>query len=202
MFVAFFLPLLLAEVAAPPAAAACTCAVAMEHGGWCEADQVGYLATIEIRSWKIFEALDAHGHELNLDSFRCPSCQRAIATDGFCSEHRIGFFERLAYFSRLTHVLAKNPFRPAAAIACPVCRKNSESLGWCEACKVGMIGGVAVADRQEFDDAARSIRILHEAIAAAERCEDCAVAILTDTQCPVCRISYRDGKKQPAASSP
>ena len=176
------------------AAQACTCLPAMEHGGWCDVHEVGYLASIEIPSEKLFEALDAHGHEVDPDSFQCETCRQALATDGFCEDHRIGFLNGQAYFSRLTHVLSRGTIKPAREIDCPSCRAHAEDHGWCEAHGIGMIGNVAIEDRQAYEHAVESIRILREAIRAAERCEHCAVAIQTDTTCPRCRIRYRNGE--------
>lgn len=184
----------LAVQAAAPTPGPCTCAAARSTHGWCQAHARGYVAAVEIRSRLLYEALDAHGHTLDLGTFQCASCKQAIASDGFCEEHRIGFVRKQAYFSRLTYELARGEHRDPASITCPVCRKNAESLGWCEKHGVGMVGSVAIRDRQAYERAAGAVGIVKAASEMAERCEHCAMAMVTDTQCPVHRIAYKDGK--------
>lgn len=189
-------------VEAAPAPESCTCAAAKTTHGWCEAHALGYVAAVEVRSRLLYDALDAHGHTLDLDTFQCASCKKAIASDGFCEEHRVGFVDRQGYFSRLTYELARGENRDPSSISCRACRKNSGSLGWCEKHGVGMVGSVAIKDRQAYDHAAKAVDILETANQAAKRCEHCAVAMVTDTQCPVCRITYKDGKPIPSPAGP
>ena len=172
----------------------CACAPGPEIGRWCEMHERGYVGPFEITSKRLYETLDAHGHDLKLDSFTCPTCRQAIESDGLCEAHKIGFVSGQAYFSVLTFHLAKGERREPSDLECPVCRENAESHGWCEACGVGMVGHTAIADEADYARVLRAIEVLHMAIDAAERCEDCALAIITDTRCPVCRILYKDGK--------
>ena len=184
------------------APAFCTCAAAKVTNGWCEAHGIGYVALVPIRSRMLYETLDAHGHTLDLGTFQCPSCKKAIESDGFCVEHRVGFVKKQAYFSRLTYELARGESRDPATITCPVCRKNAESHGWCSKCKLGMVGTTAIRDKKAYEAVANAIEILTAATKAIERCEDCAVAMVTDTQCPRCRITYKNGKPLPPNSGP
>jgi len=185
-----------------PSPMSCTCATAKVEHGWCDAHGVGYVASIEIRSKLLYETLDAHGHTLDLSTFECASCQKAIASDGFCEEHRVGFVRRQVYFSRLTYELARGQTRDPATLTCPVCRKNAETLGWCEKCAVGMVGRVAMKDRQGYEHAARAVKILQAATQAAGRCEWCAVAMVTDTECPLCKITYKEGRPLASPARP
>ena len=178
------------------------CASAKQTDSWCDAHQVGYVASVLIPSKRLWETLDAHGHELELDSFTCSSCREAIESDGFCEEDRIGFVGGLAYFSRLTYELARGEIRDPASIPCSVCRVNAETHGWCDEHGVGMVGNVAIQDREGYEQIERALRILRAAIEVAGRCEHCAVAMVTDTECPRCRISYRDGVAVPEHAHP
>ena len=74
------------------------------------------------------------------------------------------------------------------------CARAIEIHGWCEAHGVGMVGPIRIADTTEFEHVAEAIRRLQAANEIAKRCEHCAVASVTDTTCPVCRIAYEDGK--------
>jgi len=181
---------------------ACTCLSARESHGWCDTHDVGYVASIEIRSRLLYETLDAHGHQLDLGTFECASCRSAIATSGFCAEHRVGFVNGLAYFSRLTYELARGERCDAATISCAVCRKHAEGSGWCEEHRLGMIGRVAIRDRAAFEHAAAALEVLQAANREAARCEHCAMAIVTDGWCPLCRISYKNGKPLPRPAGP
>src|SRR6058998_539955 len=87
--------------------APCTCGDAKGMSGWCERHGIGYVGSVKIRSWLLYEIMDAHGHTLGVGTFLCPQCQKAIDTDEFCEEHKIGFVGRKAYFSRLTFELAR-----------------------------------------------------------------------------------------------
>lgn len=178
-------------------AAVCTCATAAVSNGWCEAHAVGQVGGIRIPSQLLYETLDAHGHDVDLSTFECPSCRAAIAASGFCAEHRIGFVKEQAYFSRLTYELARAEVRDPARLACPFCRKNSETWGWCDTHGVGMMGRFAAADRTGYEAAAAAAAILRLAIAELPRCELCAMAMVTDSQCPRCRITYKDGRPIP-----
>src|SRR5262245_1804015 len=144
-----------------------------------------------ISSSRLHEEVDAHGHDVDTRTFACPACRRAIATDGYCAEHRIGFVKGKAYFSSLTWHLGRGTVRKPAEIACAVCRKNAETSGWCDRDRVGMVGPFEIRDRAEFDLTVHEMAILKIADGAAKRCEHCAVAIITDTECPICRIKYK-----------
>ena len=175
------------------------CAEARTTNGWCDACGVGYVGDVPIRSKYLWEILDAHGHELNLANLGCTQCDAALEVDGYCPKSRIGFVDRKAYFSRLTWLLARSERHEIEEIQCPVCRENFAGAGWCEQCGIGRVGRYALDDRGDFDNLVHDLEILDLANAAAERCEHCAVAIVTDTECPFCRIRYEDG--QPAAGS-
>lgn len=178
--------------------APCTCGAAKGMSGWCERHGVGYVADVKIRSWLLYETMDAHGHAIGVATFQCPDCQKALDSDGFCEEHRIGFVGKMAYFSRLTFELARAESTDPTKIVCPVCRKNARGHGWCEAHQTGMVGSFAIRGRERYQHLAKAIEILEIASKASERCEHCALAIVTDSRCPFHKITYRDGHPVPA----
>jgi hypothetical protein len=180
----------------------CTCAAALDTNGWCELHHVGYVAAVPISSRLVYDALDAHGHTLDLTTFTCESCRKAIATDGFCEADQIGFVNKQAYFSRLTYELARGEPTDRSRIKCKLCKANSATHGWCEHCKLGMVGNVAIHDHEAYGRAAHAADILRDAAGTIPRCEWCAVAMVTSTKCPVCKITYRDGKPLPVAAAP
>jgi hypothetical protein len=175
----------------------CICATARATNGWCPVHEFGSIGGVKVTSRQLYEAADAHGHQVDLSTFVCPTCRSAIATGEFCDIHRVGFVGKLAYFSRLTYELARADVRSASSISCRICRKNAETSGWCAKSGVGMIGPFAIRNRHDFDLAAEALRVFKIANDAAPQCGYCAVAILTDTYCPVHRIAYRSGKIVP-----
>jgi hypothetical protein len=163
---------------------------------------MGYVGGIPIRSSLVFETLDAHGHVVDLSTFHCETCQTAIRTDGYCERDGVGFVKKLAYFSRLNYELARGERTPRASITCRTCRTNSESQGWCPRCKLGRIGPVAIRDREAYERAAHAADLLRAANDAATRCEWCGVAVLTNDRCPLCRITYKNGRPVPPSQNP
>ncbi len=210
-------PLLVALVAAsppipPPTDGGCTCPTAKLTNGWCHACRVGYVASLPIRSEIFFEALDPHGHKLDPALMPCSECKAALAAEALCKQHRIGFVDNQAYLSKLTYALAKGRVRQVWTITCRRCKSNALSHtiikpakkpdaktpapdGWCDVCKIGMVGNVEFSKREDFDLASAEFRKLIPAAKTAERCGQCAYAQLYDGTCRVCGISYRGGKK-------
>lgn len=174
-----------------------TCAKAKLTNQWCDACKVGYVAAVPIRDKMLFEWMDAHGHELDLNAVKCPTCKDGIAHDGYCETCRIGWVHKLGYFSRLTYHLAKGKSCDPSTLGCEACRKNSENCGWCPSCGVGMIGNVAIPTRADFDGGVRGFELMLAAIEASKRCEACPMAIMTDMPCFYCRVTYKDGKPTP-----
>jgi len=127
---------------------------------------------VPIRSRYLWHVLDTHGHSLNLENLNCEHCTEAARSDGYCADSKIGFVDGKAYFSRLTWLLA---------------RADSQ--------------GIESLERDDYDALVHDLKILAIANEAAERCEKCAAAIVTDTQCPICRIRYQDGKPIPVTPS-
>ena len=173
----------------------CSCARAKLENGWCDACDVGYVAAMKIESAMLFEALDAHGHDIDPQSIKCRWCTTAVESDGFCDSCSRGFVKRRLYFSKLTWLLAGGKPQKRSAIACQQCRQNSESSGWCKPCRTGMVGNVALQDEKKFRQAKQEYQLLLKAVRKSATCESCAVAMFTGARCPICKISYKRGGK-------
>ena len=182
----------------PPAASKeDACAEARRSHAWCEAGGTGFIAGIEIRSQVLWEALDAHGHDVDVERLGCAVCRKAKAAGGFCDEHAMGWAGGTAYLSRLTYHLARAESVEADLLASLTCGKQAETGGWCEECGLGIVGNIVFRDRQEFEAMAWEIEVLRAAIERSAECETCAAAMIVDGRCPVHRIQYRDGRKVP-----
>ena len=177
---------------------ACTNILAKVNNGWCNECELGYVAGVTINSQMLFEALDAHGHEIGPKGVQCRSCRQAIQIDGYCDRDQIGWVNQQAYFSTLTYRLAKGQSKDISKISCPLCRANAQTQGWCDSCQVGMVGNVAFGNKEDFQQASQPYEVLLAAAEMAGTCEVCATAMLFDSTCPVCKISYRNGKKVPS----
>jgi len=172
----------------------CTCPQARLQHGWCDACSVGFVATFPVDAAELYEAIHPHGHDVQPDQMRCATCRAAVPVDGWCAECNSGFVNRQAYFSKLTYLLAKGSVREPAASPCAACRGYSQRSGWCAACAVGWVGNVRFEKRDAYDEAARSLEVFFAACAASPRCVLCAQAMIMDAYCPMCRVTYRDGK--------
>jgi hypothetical protein len=180
------------------AAVGCTCAEERVRNGWCAGCKRGWVASLEIRSRRLFDALDAHGHELDPAVMECATCRGLVRTGGFCESCRFGWVDGLAYMSRLTYHLARGRVRAPAEVACEECRVLAGGTGWCARCSTGWAGNVAFADPDDHRDAARELARLRRAIEVSIRCEMCALVLLVDGTCTRCRIRYSRGEVVPA----
>ena len=178
-----------------PTPGTCACAQAIDSDGWCDVHGLGYIGSVEITSARLYETLDAHGHEVDPETFTCATCRRAIELQGFCDVHRVGFLGGQAYFSRLSYLLARAERIDASTIVCATCRGHLGGRGWCEACGMGLVGRIVIRDRASYDEVDRALAIVESAGQTASRCEHCAVAMVTDTTCPYCGIRYEGGKE-------
>jgi len=138
----------------------------------------------------LFEALDAHGHEIDLSAVRCPTCKKSSEHDGYCEVCRIGFYRKKAFFTRLTFELARGTPLKREALKCEECRRHMEPTRWCERCDTGNIGNVLVSSKQGYEAAKREFERLLAAIKMLPQCERCALAYFMRTLCPDCRKSF------------
>ncbi|MCA9256510.1 MAG: hypothetical protein KDA33_12770 [Phycisphaerales bacterium] len=171
-----------------------TCAQARKVHGWCDACAVGYVAGLPIKSRLLYDTMDAHGHQLQVDRMPCEGCRRLAKTGGFCDANHIGWRNGEAYFSRLTYELSGAYYMAPSQIACRTCRDNADGAGWCDACGYGMIGRFAIASRADFDAGRRGFERLQKAIELSARCDYCAMAMVTDTDCFRCKTVFKDGE--------
>ena len=179
----------------------CSCARGRLHNVWCVPCKVGYVASLEVKSYILFEALDAHGHDVDTKNLQCAGCRFVITRDAWCGDCRIGYVKEHAYFSKLTYVLALGEPLDTTKITCRVCKDHAadrklplEADGWCEACGIGIVGNTAYRDRKTFKKARREYERLLRAVEKSAECEMCAAAMIYDRRCPTCRISYENGK--------
>lgn len=95
-----------------------------------------------------------------------------------------------------------------ASLECASCRAALASDGYCARCRRGFSGGRLYLSelsyrmqRGDAEAAREKARFLDQALVEAERCELCAAALVSDGDCPVCRVSFRGGVRSPLVSS-
>ena len=193
----FVLAVLLAAAGLPVAAHTehtASCEEAKRINAWCDSENAGYVASVQIRSRFLYEVLDAHGHEIIPAKVTCETCKKALASDGYCPAHKMGFVRGEAFMSPLTYHLARARKIDPATITCPVCRKHTRGIGWCDKDRVGIAGYFALDDRQEFSELENAYAILLSAVAMSSKCERCAGAMITDGYCSIHRVTYGNGR--------
>jgi hypothetical protein len=116
----------------------CTCELERQRNGWCAACSVGYVADTAIHSKILYDALDAHGHDVDVASLPCASCREAARTDGFCTEHGRGFVHGQAYLSRLSYHLARGE-REAVQEELATLALALDKVATCELCAAAMV---------------------------------------------------------------
>lgn len=171
-----------------------SCDVARIMNTWCDRCGVGYIAGAAIPSRPLFDALDAHGHDVVPELISCETCRPLIVTGGYCERCRFGWVNGMAYLSRLTYYIARGEPRDLRGLPCRTCRANTQKHGWCAACNRGMVGNVAIHRREDFDGACRAYDLMLASLAELPRCEYCALCIQTDFECYKCRIAWKDGR--------
>lgn len=185
---------------------ACVCDANRIEGGWCEKCDVGYCAGLRFTSRKLAETIDFHGHQVVAERTACPECRKLIQAGGYCESCRMGFVQRRGYFSRVCYQLAKGK---------PIHLKRVENNdgdsdvgrnnccpedGWCDKCKRGVAGNRLYTDKPDYELTVRSVAVLKRAIETSARCETCAEAMIADSRCSVCRITYKDGRPVKSAA--
>lgn len=169
----------------------CRCVTVKAADGWCPKCRVGYYAAQRIESASVFQALDLHGHEVDAEKTHCQICRNAIREGGFCDVCHMGYINGRGYFSRVCYHLAKGRnVSPASSrkSCCP------PAGGWCATCKQGVVGNRTFDHERDFGQAQRYYEVLISSLREAGRCEHCAMAMIADSRCHLCRIEYKDGK--------
>ncbi len=82
------------------------CLEALPINGWCSSCQHGLVAGLVIPSLAFHQSLDAHGHDVEIDTLQCGMCLIVAPEDEFCTRCRNGFAAGQLYFSELTWSLA------------------------------------------------------------------------------------------------
>lgn len=169
----------------------CRCAEARVQDGWCGKCKVGYFANVPIHSSMFFEMLDLHGHEIDPQKTRCPTCRAALKTGGFCEDCRMGYIDGRGYFSHLCYAFAKGTKLDASTRDL---EGRTVRRGWCKYHQRGRVANRIFTRYDEYLDAQKWFAILNDAVAKIDECETCAEAMIANGQCFRCGLWYMDGQ--------
>ena len=89
--------------------------------------------------------------------------------------------------------MATGEGKDPSKMTCPTCKKAAEESGWCDSCKLGLVGNRAFRDKKAFEQGVKARAVLVSAV--GNKCPTCAVAMVTDGKCAACKVEYKDGKK-------
>ena len=170
-----------------------TCAKDKLENGWCDHCKVGFFDGIAMKSKKLFDALNGKP-VANADEIKCPGCKAAYEENGTCEHCKVEFANHRMYKSECAYRLALGTQKNPANMKCSECKSYIGEHGWCDQCKQGIVGMCAFHDKEAYNKAVEARELIQCAAKAAEKCEGCAVAMVTDGTCDHCKVSFKDGK--------
>ena len=153
-----------------------------------------YYDGVSFKSVKLHKALT--GKTVKASYIKCDGCKKALKSDGTCDYCNLNFADGKSYKSKVAYTLAKGKAVDTSKIKCESCQKAAKNdQGRCESCDVGWVGNKVFKDKKDYKAAGEARVILTNAVKTSKKCEDCAVAMVTDGTCAACKISFKDGKK-------
>jgi len=184
----------MALLLAAPALAECTCKTNKTAGGWCTDCKLGYVSGVQVKSQKLYDALQ--GQAVNEAELKCPSCKTAFAKNDACSACKVSYADRKSFKSPFAATLASGKAVKADDIKCATCKGNVDKQGWCDSCKAGIVHGRQFTDKAAYEKAVKAHEVLVESTKQLSHCEQCAIAMATNGTCNQCKETYKDGKVQ------
>lgn len=172
----------------------CNCkAVTEAKSGFCDSCNKGQIFGEKLTSRKLYEAL--HGHSVESAKMTCEGCKRASEKNGKCASCKIGFAHGRMYHSPMGHSMAVGEsYSAEKSNGCSGCKKAFAKHGFCSGCNVGFVRGLIYRSRSQHHAAARAHEIIHDAITLSKKCEDCALAMVTNSKCEKCNIRFQNGR--------
>ena len=95
--------------------------------------------------------------------------------------------------TRLTYLLGHGTAVDAKKLTCVTCRDHLAQGGWCEDCKIGIVGSFAFSERILFGQAQAAYKQLAAGIAKLDQCEICAIVLTLDGRCAKCNLHDKNG---------
>lgn len=166
--------------------------VARDGEGFCCGKGIAY--GVKLTSKKLHTALVGSKYDGN--EIKCPGCKHAIETNGKCEHCKLAVANGRFFHSPVAHTLAKGKLVSAKeASSCKGSKEGHAENGFCEGCGVGFVAGRMFKGEEDYKAALAAHKILAKAALASAKCEDCAVAMVTDGTCESCKVKFKHGKK-------
>lgn len=124
-------------------------------------------------------------------------CQKGATACANCPHGNVTIANGMAFKSPVAATLASGmPMtKTLDQMKCPDCKAAAVAgKGWCDTCQKGIVGNRVFKDKKAYDAALASHELLVKAAKVATKCEDCAVAMVTNGTCTKCNVSFKDGK--------
>lgn len=190
-------------VAAVPAMASdcpeCTKIKAAGHG-FCDHCKFGMIYATEIKNEKLYDVLAGEDGMINeLKNGECQGCKKAAESNGHCDHCGIFVANGHVFLAKTAWQLALGtPVTDADIVkmlkGCPGCGKASKENGFCSGCSMGYVGGNCYKSKDLYDGAVKAIAVFKDAIKDTAKCEQCAIARVSDGKCRACNVTFKDGK--------
>ena len=149
---------------------------------------------INLTSEKLYKTLA--GVEMDSTKMKCGLCKKAAETDGKCAHCNVQFAKGKAYKSPVSYALAKgDPIAKEKVAKCKGCLIAHSTDKRCTACDVGFVAQRMFKGVDLYEAARVAFATLTEAAKVAQKCEACAIAMVTDGKCDKCKVSFKNGKK-------
>lgn len=158
---------------------------------WCAHCKDGKAFGQDVKSEKLVTALS--GKEVKEADLKCADCKAVLKAGGTCTKCKITYLNGKQYQSPVAASLAKGTLLDKAKVTCAGCKALPEKGGICPQCGAAVFSGMVFKGKEDYDKAVRANSIL--ATAVTTKCEDCAVAIVTDGKCEKDKATYKDGRK-------
>lgn len=140
-------------------------------------------------------------------------CEYIRLHNGWCQEDSVGYLAgvRVPSFVLMEALDPEGHVVDPASLECASCREALKSGGLCARCGLGIVGNRIFASKLSFYAArgdtsgtgvAREQALLRSAVGELTRCEPCAIALYFGSYCPLCNVSYVDGKRVPGINPP
>ena len=167
--------------------------VADEGEGFCSDCGKGLAYGVKMASKTLYDALV--GVNIKQDKMTCPGCQAAAKKNGWCDHCNVGLAGGKAYKAPVAYYLAKGkPTTAEKAAHCGDCKVAFAKNSFCTGCNAGYVAGRVFKDRPNYDTALNAHKTLRKAAETATKCEQCAVAMVTDGTCEHCNVSFKNGE--------
>lgn len=162
--------------------------------GWCDVCNVGYFALIKLKNKKVYAKVT--GREVDKEGLDCEECETAAAKNGECKQCEVFYASYNKYESPFSHTIALGEKIDLSSLTCEICKEKTtlRGRGWCSRCKRGFVASHSFDDLKKYRSAMKARTVINLADKKARKCQTCALAMVVNSTCASCEITYENGK--------